>query len=206
LKINYSETITKKESGNMSDPTKYNSLNAYIQEVTDKANDQLENRSRAIHIPVVIVAALISSGTAAATAAALAGAAYALTPPLGDGDAQARTMRLEIKSDHWGLLRLVVGTLETTCVIPPGLDLDGQFNVVLYNKNESRTSRIFAEYTGFPLDNEQEQDPTEKASGITVLYEFATKVDAYVQINHTKPLPTVLVSANRNNIDDWGNG
>ncbi len=187
----------------MSSPEKYNSLNAYIQKVTDTANNHLEDRSRAIHIPAAVIAALIVS----ATASSLGGVAYALSPPVGgNGNAQSRTMRLEIKSNYWGFLRLVVGTLETTFVIPPDLNLDGQFNVVLYNKNEDRASRIFAEYTGFPFNDYQDGEPTEKAASITNSYELATKVDAYVQIDHTKPLPTVLMSANRENIDDWGNG
>lgn len=184
----------------MSDPDKFESLNAYIQKVNKKANDQLEDNRRAAPVALVpIAAALITSGSSAATA-------FALSPSVGDGDAVGRTMRLQIKSNHWGFLRLVVGTLETTFVIPPDLDLDGKFSVVLYNKNESRTSRIFAEYTGFPLDHLQGGNPGEKATGITVLYEFETKVDAYVQVDHTKPLPIVLMSAKLTDIDDWGNG
>ncbi len=168
-----------------------------------KANEHLEDRRRlgplALALIPAISAALITSGTSVA-------AAYALSPSVSDASAVRRTMRLKIKSKHWGFLRLVVGTLETTFVIPPDLDLDGKFSVVLYNKNDDRTSRIFAEYTGFPMDDALEGNSKEKADGITVLYEFATKVDAYVEIDHTKPIPIVLMSANRDDIDDWGNG
>ena len=187
----------------MSSPDTYSSLNTYIQKVTDEANNQLENNSRAIFIPPAITAAFIMSGTAVG----LAGAAFALSPSGdGDGDAQGRSMRLQIQSNYWGFLRLVVGKLETTFVIPPDLNLDGKFNVVLYNMNDTRATRIFAEYTGFPLNDGQDGDSTKKMESITTVYEFATKTDAYVQINHTKTFPTVLMSANLENIDDWGNG
>ncbi|MCE2028658.1 hypothetical protein [Sessilibacter corallicola] len=187
----------------MSNPTSFDSLNAYIQNVTDQANEQLEaNRgSRAVPALLPIIApALIN----AAAMGGMAAAAYALMPPIGEGEAQARMMRLGIKSNYWGLLRLIVGTLETTFVIPPSLNLDGQFNVVLYNQNESRSARIVAEYTGYPINDDGET--VDKAAGVTRLYELATKVDAYVKIDHTNPLPSVLISANRSDINDWGNG
>lgn len=190
----------------MSDPKSYDSLNDYIQHVTDQANEQLETSNGSRAVPAVAIApAIIKAVASVATMGGMAAAAYALMPPIGEGEAQARMMRLRIKSDYWGFLRLIVGNLETTFVIPPGLNLDGQFNVVLYNQNESRSARIVAEYTGYPY-NDTDGGTIDKAAGVTRMYELATKVDAYVKIDHSNPLPSVLISASRSNINDWGNG
>ena len=192
----------------MSSPDTYSSLNTYIQKVTDEANNQLEPENTPRMDPIIIGSLITAAAmvTTAAIAGGALGGAYLFGTNNDDGGAQRRSMRLQIQSNHWGVLRLAVGQLETTFVIPPDLNLDGQFNVVLYNKDENSPSRIFAEYTGFPFNYDQDGDSTKKAESITTMYEFATKADAYVQINHTKPLPAILMSANLENIDDWGNG
>lgn len=190
------------------------SLNEFVSKVTDDANDTLSGVGSADrrNILTAIAPALITSAATVAAAGINAMSSDTIADSLRPG--VRRQMRFRIHSKHWGCLRLAVGTLETTFIIPPATDddddddgyvRDDEFYIVLDNGRSQSTSTISAEYTGL-LGRNSDGEFAEKMESMMFMSKFDTRSDVYLLINHTETIPKLLISANRDDIDDWGNG
>jgi len=193
------------------------SLSQFVSRVTDDANNYLESNSknrRVISAGVAAITAALITSTATIGAAGINTASSTMSSNASSQiPGRRRNMRIQIKSNKWGCLRLVVGTMETTLIIPPSkgdgnrYSRDEKFLVVLANGVSDSTAVITAEYTGIVAnDGSENVEVEEKMEGMAFITELATREDVYLSLDHTETIPKLLISANIDDINDWGTG